>query len=93
MAATALIFRAPAMVAPNWIAKVYGAGIGGDTCNAAGNGSNCGAGSWIAGSRPYRGTARGANHGATGQTIAGISAATGEEQRRPPVRRERVWRA
>ena len=68
------------MVAPNWIAKIYGAGIGGDACNAAGNGSNCGVGSWIAGSRPYRGTARGANHRATGQTIAGISATTGEEQ-------------
>jgi hypothetical protein len=79
MATTALIFRAPAVIAPNGIAKVYGAGIGGDTCNATGNGTNGCAGGRVAGSGTDGSAARCAYHGATGETIAWVGATTGKE--------------
>ncbi|HUE63589.1 MAG TPA: hypothetical protein VMO78_04360 [Rhizomicrobium sp.] len=80
MAATALIFSAATMVAPDRIAQIHSARIGYHAGNAAGNCTDCGSGGGVADSRTYCGTTRRANHGATGETITGISTAPGEEQ-------------
>jgi hypothetical protein len=81
MAATALISFASAIVAPDRIAKVHGAGIGGRADQAASNAASEGAHGRIACHSPYRRAACPANQGATCHTIAGIGAATGKEQR------------
>jgi hypothetical protein len=68
------------MVAPDRIAEIHGAGIGGRANHAASKATSEGAHGRVARHSPYRRAASRADQSTACHTITGISAATGNEQ-------------